>query len=240
MYTLVQQAMQYFTKFFVEIHVARLYEDLYTLCYQITKAHIWKAVEQRALYIRKQMDTKLPPFRYFGKPEKAHYDPEIRKRSMLEVLRSCLQRAFCMKSALGEQSRGEWNLIQKNGRIPLLISYGATMPPVPPGMTREQHEERWLAELKKTRPEWYQGKYGEDANYEWSARYGAKLVHEQQYRDIIHQGKEKGETEQEFADKLKRCFVITSKGEEEELRKKFYREDMDWEQTVQPTAVSFR
>ncbi|MCP4494471.1 MAG: hypothetical protein GY820_45310, partial [Gammaproteobacteria bacterium] len=144
-----------------------------------------------------------------------------------------------MKRALGEQNRGEFNEIKKNGRIPLLVSYGATMPPVPVGMTREQHEERWLAELKKTRPEWYQGDHGEDANYEWSARYGAKLAHEQQYQDIVHQGPEKGETVEEFGEKMKRCFVIMGRGEEEELRKKFYREDMDWEQSVKPTAVSF-
>ncbi|MCP4488801.1 MAG: hypothetical protein GY820_16040, partial [Gammaproteobacteria bacterium] len=226
-YALVQQAMHHFLEFFVEIRIAQLYEDLYTLCYQMTKAHIWKAVEQRALYIRKQMDTKMPPFRYFGKPDKLHYDPEIKRRSVLEVLRSCLQMGFCMKSALGEQNRGEFNEIKKNGRIPLLVSYGATMPPVPVGMTREQHEERWFAELKKTRPEWYQGDHEEDANYEWSARYGAKLAHEQQYQDIVHEGPEKGETAEEFGEKMKRCFVIMGRGEEEELRKQFYRENMD-------------
>ncbi|MCP4488148.1 MAG: hypothetical protein GY820_12630, partial [Gammaproteobacteria bacterium] len=166
MYALVQQAMHYFTEFFVEIRVARLYEDLYTLCYQMTKAHIWKSIEQRALYIRKQMDIKMPPFRFFGKPDKLHYDPEIKVRGVLEVLRPRLQMGFCMKRASGAQNRGEFNEIKKNGRIPLLVSYGATMPPVPVGMTREQHEERWFAELKKTRPEWYQGDHEEDANYE--------------------------------------------------------------------------
>ncbi len=120
MYAMVQQAMQLFIEYFIEIRAARLYEDLYMLCYQITKAHIWKSIEQRALYIRKNMDTKLSPFRYFGKLEKAHYDPEVRRRSILEVLRNCLQMGFCMRSALGMQDKVAWNLIMKNGRIPIL------------------------------------------------------------------------------------------------------------------------
>ncbi|MCP4486763.1 MAG: hypothetical protein GY820_05500 [Gammaproteobacteria bacterium] len=120
----------------------------------------------RAMYIRERMDIHYPPFRYFGQPEDAHMDDEVVWRGMVEVLRRVMQLAFCIKTAGGYQSKNEWEEQPKCGSIPLLETYGLTMPPPPPGITKAQAKEKWLAELKLIRPEWYEGDKSEDANVE--------------------------------------------------------------------------
>ncbi|MCP4494078.1 MAG: hypothetical protein GY820_43265, partial [Gammaproteobacteria bacterium] len=130
----------------------------------------------RAYYIRDKMEACYPPFRYFGQAEDEHFDEIVTKRSMLEIVRRIFQQAFCIKSALGIQHKEQWENQMKSGSIPILETYGESMTVIPPGMTREQAEEQWKAELKRRRPEWYEGDMTEDATFEWSRRFGARLV----------------------------------------------------------------
>ncbi|MCP4473745.1 MAG: hypothetical protein GY821_04110, partial [Gammaproteobacteria bacterium] len=59
-YAQVQQALQTFVDWYITIAVARLYEDVYTLCYFITKGYIWPPMRTRAMYIRERMDIHYP------------------------------------------------------------------------------------------------------------------------------------------------------------------------------------
>ncbi|MCP4492003.1 MAG: hypothetical protein GY820_32565, partial [Gammaproteobacteria bacterium] len=193
----------------------------------------------RAMYICERIDVHYPPFRYFGQSEDAHLDDEIVWRGMFEILRRVMQQAFCIKTAGGYQSKSDWEDQPKCGSIPLLPAYGLVMPPIEAGMTKAQAKEKWLAELKLTRPEWYEGDKSEDANVEWSKRFGAKLVHEEEYALLKRKGPDAGETPQSHAEKMRRCFVITEKAQRDELDKEFYRSDKVWESTVTPSAESF-
>ncbi len=102
----------------MEVRSARLYEDLYNLCFLITKMHVWKVIRQRALYMRNSMEIHYPPFRYFGKLDEAHYDHKIRVRSILEVVCQVLQMAFCISSAGGVQNKEAWEQQDKNDNSP--------------------------------------------------------------------------------------------------------------------------
>ncbi|MCP4473397.1 MAG: hypothetical protein GY821_02265, partial [Gammaproteobacteria bacterium] len=187
--------------------------------------------------MRESIEAQQPPFRYFGKPDAAHKDAEIRYRSILEVLRRVMQQMFCIKSALGIQSKDEWEDMPKDDSIPILETYGATKPTyVPPGMTLEQVQDQWRRELRKTRPEWYQG--SEDANPKWSKAFGEKLVHVSDYRNIVCRGKDPDETPEAFADRLRRCFVISDKGEKEFRKRQFFRENLQEQPSIIPTAIS--